>query len=49
MKPSLSAAEEINAGWHRCLGVEDIAIPNCPTDEQVAEIIERHMLPPVTE
>lgn len=42
MTAALAAAAEINALWQECLSSGDLAIKNCPTDHQVAEIIQRH-------
>lgn len=36
----LSAAVEINDLWRRCLKMR---VESCPSNEEVAEIIEKHM------
>lgn len=43
MKSSEHAAIEINQLWRDCLAGADVEDERCPTNEQVAEIIERHM------
>lgn len=45
MSPSLAAAMEINALWRKCLDGSQVHLASCPSDEEVAAIIERHMNP----
>lgn len=42
---TLAAAHEINAAWIRCLEKSGTPITDCPTDEDVQEIIEKHLNP----
>lgn len=42
MPRGLDAAVQINALWHRCLELEHILPASCPTDDDVAAIIEKH-------
>lgn len=43
MSPALKAAMEINARWHECSDIKDLVRVGCPTDDEVAAIIERHV------
>jgi hypothetical protein len=40
---ALPAAVEINSRWHDCLDPDGIIPPDCPSDSEVAKIIERHI------
>lgn len=42
---SLKAAIEINSMWAACFGGLTFKLANCPSNEQVAEVIEKHMKP----
>jgi hypothetical protein len=44
--PFLEAAREINGLWLEGLPVS-VDLVNCPSDQQVAEVIKRHMKAPV--
>lgn len=42
MSPSLEAASEINGLWIECLGGLEVKLATCPSNERVAEVIEKH-------
>jgi hypothetical protein len=44
----LDAAKRINGLWVDCLGNLDIYLSGCPSDEQVAAVIEEHLPPPMS-
>lgn len=45
MSPALQAAIEINNRWLNCLRRSHAQLADCPTNEQVAAIIELHINP----
>jgi len=44
MDPALEAANEINARWAACLDGQKIENADCPSNEEVAEIIRKHLI-----
>lgn len=48
MNPYLEAAGEINERWHECLRLNGMVPANCPTDDEGAAIIQKH-IPPTEE
>lgn len=43
MAPYQAAAAEINALWKACINNRVVGTSGCPTDDEVAAIIERHV------
>lgn len=43
MNPALKAAIEINVLWQRCLDGARVLPERCPTNEEIAAIIEKYL------